>query len=118
MNRLQIKAKVLEGAAVIYPGQYLNQLKGESIESHCRQLLSEGVRRLVINFQETEFINSIGISILLGVIETVGEAEGTLLLSNMSSSNRELFEMLGLTSQVRIAETEEIALATLGTRGH
>lgn len=118
MNTLQIKAKVLEGAAVIYPGQYLNQLRGESIENHCKQLLSQGVRRLVINFQETEFINSIGISILIGVIETVGEAEGTLLLSNMSDSNRELFEMLGLTSQVRIEETEETALATLGTRGH
>ena len=113
MNTIEIEAKLVEGAAVIYPGPYLNQLRGEGIESRCQELLEQGVRRIVINFEETELINSIGISILLSVIEAVNDAEGVLVLSNLNTSNRELFEMLGLMSHVRVAETEEGALVNV-----
>jgi stage II sporulation protein AA (anti-sigma F factor antagonist) len=114
MSTVEIRTKMLEGAAVIYPGPYLNQLRGESIEKRCHELLAGGVRRLVINFEETELVNSIGISILLGVIEAVNEAKGALVLSNLSASNRELFEMLGLMSHISIEQTEERALRALG----
>ena len=111
MKAVDVKAKIVDGAAIIYPGAYLNQLRGEVIENQCQELLGKGVHRLVINFAETELINSIGISILLGVIETANLANATLLLSNLNETNRELFEMLGLTSHVNIEETEQTALA-------
>jgi anti-anti-sigma factor len=113
MNTIEIGMRLMAGAAVLYPGPYLNQLRGESIERRCQDLLAGGVRHIIINFAETELINSIGISILLGVIEAVNEARGRLVLSNLTPSNRELFEMLGLLSHVRIETTEEAALTSL-----
>src|SRR5438128_10629637 len=113
MNTIEIGMRLMTGAAVLYPGSYLNQLRGESIERRCQELLTSGVRHIIINFAETELINSIGISILLGVIEAVNEARGRLVLSNLTPSNRELFEMLGLLSHVRIEASEEAALASL-----
>ena len=113
MRTVTIKSKMVDGAAIIYPGVYLNQLRGEVIEHQCQELLSQGVRRLVINFEETELINSIGISILLEVMETIRAAHATLLLSNLNDSNRELFQMLGLMAHVRVEETEQSALAKL-----
>jgi anti-anti-sigma factor len=113
MNADKIRTRLTEGAAVIYPGPYLNQLRGERIETVCQELLDRDVRRIVVNFEETELINSIGISILLGVIETVNNARGGLVLSNLNESNRELFEMLGLGAHVEMAETEELALLSL-----
>ena len=110
---MDIGMRLAEGAAVLYPGPYLNQLRGESIERRCQELLTGGVRHIVINFAETELINSIGVSILLGVIEAVNDARGRLVLSNLTPSNRELFEMLGLLSHVRIEGTEDMALASL-----
>jgi anti-anti-sigma factor len=115
MSVAEIRARVIDDAAVIYPGPYLNQLRGENIESQCQEFLANGVRHIVINFEETELINSIGISILLSVIDSVNNAQGALLLSNLNASNRELFEMLGLMSHVEMAETEESALAKLGS---
>jgi len=114
MSAAEIRARLIEDAAVIYPGPYLNQLRGENIESQCQEFLATGVRHIVINFEETELINSIGISILLGVIESVNRAEGALVLSNLNASNRELFEMLGLMSHVEMVDTEETALRKLG----
>lgn len=116
MSTVDVKTRIEEGVAVIYPGPYLNQLRGEGLEGRCQELLAGGVRSIVINFEETELINSIGISILLGIIETVNESRGTLVLSNLSASNRELFEMLGLLTHVRIEETEARALGKLSTR--
>ena len=113
MNVPEMRTRLTDDIAVIYPGEYLNQLRGERIESQCSELLAGGVRRIVINFQETELINSIGISILLGVIESVNQASGALVLSNLNQSNRELFEMLGLLSHIKMAETEESALEKL-----
>ena len=111
MRKSEIRSKLVDDTAVLYPGPYLNQLRGEAIESRCLELLSEGVRSVVINFEGTELINSIGVSILIGVIESVRESSGKLLLTNLSESNRELFDVLGLLSQVEISETEEEALA-------
>ncbi|PYP88661.1 MAG: hypothetical protein DMF61_05610 [Blastocatellia bacterium AA13] len=111
MSRVEIKSRLIDDTAVLYPGTYLNQLRGEAIESRCLELLSEGVRSVIINFEGTELINSIGISILIGVIESVREQSGKLLLSNLSPSNRELFDVLGLLSQVELSETEEEALS-------
>ena len=113
MNAAEIKSRLVDNAAVIYPGIYLNQLRGESIETECQQMLASGIRNIVINFEETELINSIGISILLGVIESVNHSRGTLVLSNLNASNRELFEMLGLMSHVEMLDTEEVALNRL-----
>ena len=114
MSAAGIRTRLVDDAAVIYPGVYLNQLRGESIEGQCLEFLATGVRHIVINFEETELINSIGISILLAVIESVNRAEGALVLSNLNASNRELFEMLGLMSHVEMVDTEEIALLKLG----
>jgi anti-anti-sigma factor len=113
MNVVEVKSKVLDDAVIIYPGEYLNKLHGEIIEHRCREFLKGGIRRLVINFEETELINSIGISILLGVIETVKAANGTLLLTNLNESNHELFEMLGLLSHFSIEETEQGAIESI-----
>ncbi|HEU4386412.1 MAG TPA: STAS domain-containing protein [Blastocatellia bacterium] len=115
MSGTDIRSKLIGDAAVIYPGSYLNQLRGETIERRCLELISEGVRNLVINFQETELINSIGISMLMGVIEAVNRASGTLVLSNLSATNRELFQVLGLLSHVEVFDTEEVALTRLLT---
>jgi len=110
---IEIRAKLVDGAAVIYPGPYLNQLRGERIERRCLEMLESGVRNLVINFEETELVNSIGISLLLGVIETVDETEGRVILTNLNKSNRELFEVLGILSRVEVLGTEEVALERL-----
>lgn len=114
MSTAEIRAKLVEDVAVIYPGPYLNQLRGESIESQCQEFLASGVRRIVVNFEETELINSIGVSILLSVIESVNTAEGALVLSNINTPNRELFEMLGLISHVEMVDTEESAFLKMG----
>ena len=99
--------------AVIYAGDYLNKLSGERIERECRRQLEQGCRALVINFKETELVNSIGVSILLGVIDAAESMGAQLIFSDVNNQTVQLFEMLGLTRHVALARDEQEALATL-----
>jgi anti-anti-sigma factor len=108
-----VRSRSVGEMAVVYAGDYLNKLSGERIERECCRQLEAGCRALVINFQETELVNSIGISILLGVIDAAESVGAHLVFSDLSSQTVELFEMLGLTRHVALAKDEQEALATL-----
>src|SRR5919202_2849706 len=99
--------------AIVYAGDYLNKLSGERIERECRRQLEAGCRALIINFRETELVNSIGVSILLGVIDAAERTGARLIFSDVNHQTVQLFEMLGLTRHVALARDEQEALATL-----
>jgi anti-anti-sigma factor len=88
---------------VIFAGDYLNKLTGEQIEYECRRRLETGCKELVVNFSKTELVNSIGISILLGVIDIASSNGATVVFSDVKEETVELFDMLGLTKHVTIA---------------
>jgi len=99
--------------AVVYAGDYVNKLSGQRIERECLLRLESGCRGLVINFRGTELVNSIGVSILLGVIEAAEERGTRVVFSHLSRHTVKLFELLGLTRHVALADTDEAALATI-----
>jgi anti-anti-sigma factor len=108
-----VRSRSVGDLAVIYAGDYLNKLSGERIERECRRQLEAGCRALIINFRETELVNSIGISILLGVIDAVESTGARLIFSDVNNQTVQLFEMLGLTRHVALVADEQEALATL-----
>src|ERR687889_2429031 len=99
--------------AVVYAGDYVNKLSGQRIERECMTRMERGCRALVINFRDTELVNSIGVSILLGVIDEAERRGARVAFSNVSLHTLKLFELLGLTRLVVLADREEEALATL-----
>ena len=113
LTGITVRSRSIGSAAVVYASDYLNKLSGERIERECRLQLEAGCRALVINFRDTELVNSIGVSILLGVIDAAEEAGAQLVFSDVSAQTVELFELLGLTRFVALAKSEDEALATL-----
>ena len=89
--------------AVVFAGDYLNKLTGEQIERECRLRLDEGCTELIVNFSRTEIVNSIGVSILLGVIDSARGTGAKVVFSDVKEETVELFDMLGLTRHVTIS---------------
>ena len=89
--------------SVIFADDYLNKLSGEQLEFECRRRIEAGCKELVVNFSKTEIVNSIGISILLGVIDIATNNGAKIVFSDVKEETVELFEMLGLTKHVTIA---------------
>ena len=115
MNRqdqtLRIEIRHGEDHAVIIPRDYLNALTGDRIDKACEQLVERGVRYIIINFGQIELINTIGISILVGIIEKVLARHGLIYFPELGGTNREIFEVLGLQTVAMIFPTDEDALA-------
>ncbi len=87
---------------VIFADSYLNKLSGEQIEHECRRRIETGCRELELNFSKTEIVNSIGISILLGVIDTAATKGAKVVFSEVNDETVELFAMLGLMNHITI----------------
>ena len=106
-----VEARRVGEAAIIYASDYLNKLSGERIERECKRQLESGFRTLIINFRDTELVNSIGVSILVGVIDAAEQNTAQLIFADVNNHTVNLFEMLGLTRHVRIAKDETEALS-------
>ena len=100
-------------AVILYPGNYINDVEGEKLEEACDTFVNSGVKKVVVDFTETDMINSIGISILIGVIEKVRGAGGVILFSGLKKVNHDIFTLIGLTKIVGISTTQEEALSRL-----
>jgi anti-anti-sigma factor len=109
-----VRSRSIGDLAVIYTSDYLNKLSGERIERECLRQLESGCRALIIDFRGTELVNSIGVSILLGVIDAAQSNGAQLIFSNLNQQTAQLFEMLGLTRHVVLAQDENEAIATHG----
>src|SRR2546421_7480164 len=106
-----VQARHVGEAAIIYANDYLNKVSGERIERECKRQLESGFRTVIINFRDTELVNSIGVSILVGVIDAAEQNTAQLIFADVNSHTVNLFEMLGLTRHVQIAKDEDEAIS-------
>ena len=115
MNRSRAPAPLLidvderDDHAVIAPTGYLNALTGDRIDKVCDELVARGIQYIIINFSRVELINTIGISILVGVFEKVLKRQGIVYLTELTGTNREIFDVLGLGSVAMIFADDNAA---------
>ena len=113
MNPLSVETITDEQGrfAVVRTNGYINNLGAERIEQEIDSLISWGVKNFIINFAQSPIINSMGLSILIGVIEKTNQIEGKLSFSNLTEVNAETMEIMGLTQYATLFPTEEEARA-------
>jgi anti-anti-sigma regulatory factor len=114
-DRSPVRSERSGDIAVIYASDYLNKLSGERIERECRAALAAGCRALVVDFKNTGLVNSIGVSIMLGVIDAAERAHAPLVFSNVNDQAAQLFEILGLTLHAALAADIHAALQLLSS---
>jgi len=100
-----------EGTSVVYVNGYLNSLLGEELERVVHDVLEAGRTRVVLNFEGTRLINSIGISFIIGIVERTAERNSTLAFCSLNRINQDLFRMTGVSRYVRAFDSEEEAIA-------
>jgi anti-anti-sigma factor len=110
-----VKSHCVGTTAVVYASDYLNKLTGEKIERECRRQLASGCQALVIDFSDTKLVNSIGISILLGIIDLAEKNGAQVVFSDVNNQTIALFDMLGLTRHVVLARNETEAISSLSS---
>lgn len=102
-----------DGLAVVYTQGYINNQGGEEIARAAYEVIDEGQTRLLLNLAGTKIVNSIGISILIEIIEKMLEIEGKLGFCNLTPTIEKTFHIMGLAQYAGIFPDEETAVKEL-----
>lgn len=111
----ECKSKVEQNgeAAIIYTKGYINNVGGEEIANCAYELMDGGARTILLNLSDTRIVNSIGISILIEIVEKMLEKDGRVAFCCLTPVIHKTFQIMGLAQYASIFEDEESARAGL-----
>jgi anti-anti-sigma factor len=96
--------------AILSTDGYINNQGGEEIARQAYAQLESGARALVLNLEKTRIVNSIGISILIEVLEKVMDRKGKLAFCGLTPTIDKTFRIMGLAQYAAIYATEADAV--------
>ena len=103
---LKLSVDRQEGLAIVYTEGYINNQGGEQIAQMAYSLIEEGHTRLLLNLQGTKIVNSIGISILIEIIEKMLDVGGKLAFCCLTPTIDKTFHIMGLAQYAGIHADE------------
>jgi anti-anti-sigma factor len=112
---LKVRVDRRDGLAVVYTDGYINNQGGEEIAQAANALMEEGYRSLLLNLAGSKIVNSIGISILIEVLERMLELHGRLAFCSLTPTIQKTFHIMGLTQYAQVYPDEGSALAGLAS---
>lgn len=80
-------------------------------ESEINNLIDAGAQKLLINFENLEYISSSGLRVLLSTAKKLGGTQGDLKVCCLNEIVQEVFDISGFSTLLNVLKTEEDALA-------
>ena len=115
MSDFQVTVKEVNDVVVIATDGYLNNIGGEKISEVCDEHMEKGKSKFLINLEKSTVVNSIGVSILIEIIEKLQGVDGKLAYCNLASIVEKTFNIMGLTKYSTIYKDEEAGVSDLAS---
>ena len=112
-EELRVAVDRRPAGAVLYTKGYINNVGGEEIANRAYELMDDGVRTLLLNLRETKIVNSIGISILIEIIEKMIDKGGKIAFCCLTPVIHKTFQIMGLANYAAIFTDEDEAVREL-----
>ncbi len=109
---MEIGKKNRDDVEIISPVGRLDAFSSSQLEEEINHLIEDGCKKMVINFNETQYISSSGLRVLLASIKRLKKMDGDMKLASLKPYILEVFEIAGLTPIFGIYESEDEALAS------
>ena len=103
--------------AIFMTDGYINNQGGEEIARQAYAQLDAGARALILNLEKTRIVNSIGISILIEVLEKVMDRKGVLAFCSLTPTIDKTFRIMGLAQYAAIYPSQDEALRAVANAG-
>ena len=89
---------------------HLDSNTSQLLEDKLFETISDGSKRIIIDFNDLNYISSAGLRVMLTATKVIKREGGQIMLCCMQEFVKEVFEIAGLGSLLRIAGTMEEAL--------
>jgi len=111
-EKVRVSVRKQGEVAIIDMKGDVTSLADEPLNQAVEGILGEGVKKIVFNFTDVNYINSSGIAILIGIITGSGSKGANFKVYGLTPHFRKIFGMIGLTQYVAILKSEEEALGS------
>jgi anti-anti-sigma factor len=111
LTDFNLTSEFKENSLIMKTSGYINNTAGEKISGEFEKHINEGVKKVIMDLQESKVINSIGISYLIEIIEKLNEQDGKLYFTNLDATIEKTFNIMGLFTFAEKADSIEDALS-------
>jgi anti-sigma B factor antagonist len=81
-------------------------------EAKINELISGGAEKLVVNFEQLNFISSAGLRVLLATAKKLKGSAGELRICGLNATVQEVFDISGFSTILNVQATEDEALSS------
>lgn len=114
-DELQVTVRSVAGASVLDLVGDLTMFADERLRTAYQQLCAAGSERIVLNFRRSEYINSAGLAILIGIATDAQQRGQQLALCGLTPHFQKIFRMVGIGQYAALYDDEAAALAALSS---
>ena len=102
-----------DGITVLVVKGYINKEGGEHIAVAVEQAIQDGTHGLVFDLEECRIVNSIGVSILIEIIEKISEDGGKVVFCCLKPTVHKTLRIMGLLQAASACDTRDEAVRQL-----
>ena len=110
MSDFSLEVKKEGSVVIIKTSGYLNNVGGEKISEVCYEEMEKGKNLFLLDLENSKVVNSIGVSILIEIIEKLQDVDGKLGYYNLAPIVEKTFNIMGLTKYSSVFYSEEEAI--------
>ena len=111
MSEFTLNKRIEGDLVIIETSGYLNNVGGEKISEECYKEIENGKKLFLLNLENSKVVNSIGVSILIEIIEKLQDVDGRLGYYNLAPIVEKTFNIMGLSKYSTIYNSEEEAVS-------
>lgn len=93
------------GVIVISTSGYFNNVAGEAVLEIFNEKIDSGSKNFLVDMADSKVVNSIGVSILIEIIEKLQDVDGKLAFCNLAGIVEKTFNIMGLTKYCEIYDS-------------
>ena len=93
------------GVIIISTSGYFNNVAGEAVLEIFNEKIDSGSKKFLVDMADSKVVNSIGVSILIEIIEKLQGVDGKLAFCNLAGIVEKTFNIMGLTKYCEIYDS-------------
>tara|TARA_B100000941_G_C28182846_1_gene387977 strand:- start:73 stop:417 length:345 start_codon:yes stop_codon:yes gene_type:complete len=110
MADFSLSTSVKGDIVIIRTSGYLNNVGGEKVAQVCYKEIDNGKSLFLLDLEDSKVVNSIGVSILIEIIEKLQDVNGKIGYFNLAPIVEKTFTIMGLTKYSTVFSNESEAI--------
>ena len=105
-----INTRNIQDVSIVSPSGRIDASTAPDLENGLNELIFSGRIKIVLNFNNVEYISSGGLRVLLSTAKELKKNAGDFRLCRMEANVYKVFKLAGFTTIFNIYETEDEAI--------